>query len=155
MAALISTAQKNLVESVINAMGDTFAQDELIYRTFGGLDRFQEDAIGSQRNDRILKGLFSYNYFRQWSIDVQTISGLVDKGTQAVIFTMKYLTDENLVTPEGNFKFKNKGQDQIIHAGYIYNIVGNTILSQLIDKPLLCMLILQRDEIETGFNEGR
>jgi hypothetical protein len=128
---------------------DTFYQDQVVWRRFEGLDRWKEDNLPLQPVDYSLKGLYSYNYFRQWQITVDTLTGTLDKVTEAVIFSRKYLEDEGLVRPDGAIAF-DAGSDEFYVRGRWYKMVGDTDIAQSFDKPLLYMIVLQRQESKTG-----
>lgn len=131
---------------------DTFMQEDITYlRYLYGLDLHGEDDVNAQFETIALKGLFSYNYFRQWNINQATVSGEIDKQSEAAIFSINYLSNHaSSILDANNFWDYELMKDRIIHRGVTYSIKGDTFLSQAPDEPLLFMLILKREETETG-----
>jgi len=130
-------------------MTDTIYQDEIIWRTREGVDRWKEDHLPLAKVDKTLKGLYSYNYFRQWQINVDTISGTLDKVTEAILFSRKYLAEQGLIREDGSVIF-DAGEDEFYVRGRWYKIVGDSDISQLPNVPLLYMIVLQRQEQQSG-----
>lgn len=135
---------------------DTFNQQVVIWRKFMyGLDQYGEDNKNAQFSDIPLKGLFSYNYFRQWAIDQSTVSGEIDKQAEAVLFSIEYLKGLSPSPLDANdFWDFELLRDRFIHKGVIYIVKGSTFISQSQDKPLLIMIILKREETETADTAG-
>lgn len=150
MATLITPEFFQRYQELIQVdMFDTFYQDKVVRRVQVGLDRWKEDNLPLAFEDTELKGLYSYNYFRQWQITVDTITGTLDKATEAIIFSRKYLEDIKYINPDGSTIF-NLGEDEFYVRGVWYKMVGFTDISQAPDKPLLHMIVLQRQEYLSG-----
>ena len=65
------------------------------------------------------------------------------------ILNLKYLRDNGWLNSNGNFDY-DVSMDRFIHDGIIYKSTGETKICQAQDEPLLVMLILKREEINTG-----
>jgi len=150
MASLLTPQHIERVRALIqDSMTDTIYQDEIIWRTREGVDRWKEDHLPLAKVDKTLKGLYSYNYFRQWQINVDTISGTLDKVTEAILFSRKYLAEQGLIREDGSVIF-DAGEDEFYVRGRWYKIVGDSDISQLPNVPLLYMIVLQRQEQQSG-----
>lgn len=136
-------------KSIINEAHNTFNQQSLIWRKFNAsLNRDGEDIPGSVSNINIL-GLIKYNDFKTWPSDYNTESGSLDRENEVLILNLKYLRDNGWLNSNGNFDY-DVSMDRFIHDGIIYKSTGETKICQAQDEPLLVMLILKREETNTG-----
>lgn len=156
---LVGAAEWAIYKDLIGVQAhDTFFQETVIWRRFDyGLDQYGEDNLNVQFTDIPLKCLFSYNYFRQWQIDQSTPSGEIDKQSEAVIFSLAYLKAQTApaILDANNFWDYELIKDRFIHRGLVYIIKGDTFISQGPDEPLLFMIILKREETDTGSTRGK
>lgn len=152
---LVGAANWNLYKSLIGQDAhDTFQQDVVLMRRYThGIDVFMEDGDNRVYDEIELKCQFAYNYFRQWKINVTTISGELDRSSQAAIFSVDYLKSQGILTLEEFFDYEVN--DTIFtHRGVVYKPMGNTYISQAHDQPQLFMVVLQRQETATGLTPG-
>lgn len=151
MADLIGSANWSLYKDIINSGQETFNQDNITWlRSNGGLDRNGEDNETENFSSIVLKGLFDYNYFRKWASNQTTETGELDRENQVILLNIKYLKGLGYMNSAGYFNY-DQSADRFIHKGIKYKSVGSSLVSQAQDEPLLFMVILQREEIQTGF----
>lgn len=149
---LISDADWAKYNQVITDAAKEFGQAPITWvRHSYSMSRFGEDdeSSNSGSTNIELKGLFSYNYFRQWKVTVATTTGEIDKASEAIIFSTRYLEELGYLNAEGWLDYK-ADLDRFIHKGIVYKARGDTPLSQGKDEDLLFMIVLQREEIETN-----
>lgn len=151
MVDLIGSVTWDLYKNIINSGHETFNQDSITWlRSNGGLDRNGEDNLNENFTSIVLKGLFDYNYFRKWATNQTTETGELDRQNEVILLNIKYLKDLGYMNSAGYFNF-DQSSDRFIHKGIKYKSVGSTLVSQAQTEPLLFMVILQREEIQTGF----
>ena len=149
---LISDSTWARYNKLISDAAEEFGQAPIIWvRHKFSMPRFGEDdeADNSGSEEIQLLGLFSYNYFRQWKVTVATTSGEIDKSSEAIVFSTRYLNGLGYLNAEGWMDYK-ADLDRFIHKGIVYKARGDTPLSQGKDEDLLFMIVLQREEIETN-----
>ena len=127
MAELLSPGDWQLFVTAINDAGDTFNKMPITWHRFknftGPANEFMEDVeVDGTYEDIELLCLFSDNYFHSLPIN-----------------------------SEGNFDF-NEAMDRFIYNGMVYKSDGFTDMSQAEDQKLLVMLILRKEEVNTGTN---
>lgn len=154
---LVGNANWSMYKSLIGVDAhDTFNQEDVIWHRLAyGLDRWGEDNKNAVFTDITLKGLFSYNYFRQWGVNQSTVSGEIDKQSEAVIFSIEYLKSlDPAILDANNFWNFDLLEDRFIHRGVTYIVKGDTFISQAQDEPMHIMIILKREETNTGETRG-
>lgn len=146
---LLTQAQINRALAYLTKrMPSTFFKAPIVLQSEAGLDRWQESGKTKNTIYTYLQGLHSYNYFKQWQINVDSIAGTLDKNSEAVIFEIQHLKDKGLILEDGSALF-DAGTDRIYVNGSWYKNVGETYLSQLTEKPIYYMVVLQKDTLYT------
>ncbi len=136
-------------KNTINAFHDDANQQVIVWhKSQGGLDRFGEDNLTERFLDINLLGLIQYNYFRSWPMTKTTETGELDEQNSMLIFNRKYLEDLGYLNLEGYFAF-DPAADRFTIEGKVYKASGDTPLSQASDEPLLVMIVVQREELNT------
>ena len=156
MAELLSPGDWQLFVTAINDAGDTFNKMPITWHRFknftGPANEFMEDVeVDGTYEDIELLCLFSDNYFHSWPITRKTDNGELDNQNTVAIFNRQYLEDAGYINSEGNFDF-NEAMDRFIYNGMVYKSDGFTDMSQAEDQKLLVMLILRKEEVNTGTN---
>ena len=138
---------------------NNFFNEEVTWRRFQyRVDRYGEDEEEPGTDDETLEALMFYNFFRTWPIDKVEETGQIDRVSVTMILNRAWLDENDFLDDEGNFNFQM--EDRFIHRGIVYKDSGYTLVSQskepLTGKgdPLLVMVILVRDEIETTKKRG-
>lgn len=127
---------------------DAFQQEITWLRNITRQNQFGEDS--NMRFESVtLKGLIHYNNFRTWPINLYTDTGELDKQSVMVFFNIAYLNELGYADENGVLKF-DPGLDRFEINGIIYTNAGESQVSQAKDKPLLCFIILKREETPTG-----
>lgn len=152
MPSLLSPAQWDLVKSVIKDANDTFGMRQIIWKkALGSLDVDGEDSNPIRYEDKILLGLIEYDYFKKWATQSSSSSGYLDNQNQVLLLNKEYLASQGYLNANGNFDF-NPDIDKFVDAGITYKSIGYTDVSQAQVDPFLYMVILTREEINTGSN---
>ena len=99
--------------------------------------------------DKELRGLIQYNYFRAWPINTPSDSGELDKESCLLYLNIKYLRDNNYTNSNDQFAF-NPTMDRFLIRGVVYKAFGDSHVAQAYNKPLFAYIILKREEVETG-----
>lgn len=137
-------------QSLINDAHDTFNQATVVwYQSKGGLDREGEDNLSETFNQITLKTLIQYADKVTWPISQYTESGMIDKSNQVCLFNMDYLRGLGFIDADGEFIF-DQDADRIKCGGVLWKCSASTNLSQAPDRPLLCMIVLQKEITATG-----
>lgn len=113
-------------------------------KTVNPINSYGEDQ-GAKHIDLILTGLIAYNYFRSWPLNQPSRTGEVDKENCVLLLSKDYLEKAGYLDDNGYFIF-DSANDRFILEGKLYKASGDTGMSQAKDKPLVLMIILQREE---------
>ena len=150
----ISEAQWQTYRNIINVAHESFNQDTIIwFKHTSGLQRFGEDNKSLDKFTQIpLKCLVNYNVFRQWPMNKESESGLIDKESISIILNRHYLDTLGYIDSNHNFII-DPGLDYFVHQGQKLRASGETPASQAKDDPLLVILILKRMGTKTGDNK--
>lgn len=149
MASLISPATWANYAAILRDFHDTAFQNNIIWRrTVLIINPNGEDPI-EEITDTNLKGLIDYDYFRKWSTQNFSEAGSLDGSNIVLLLNRVYLQENGWINLNGNFAFDLE-KDRFIQKGIIYKPTGFTDMSQAQADPLLCMVILSREETNTG-----
>lgn len=96
-----------------------------------------------------LQGIITYNQFRTWPINTQTITGDNDKESCLLFMNTKWLEDNDYNNLQGLFAF-DPVLDRFIVDGIMYKASGDSKTSQVKSKTLLTFIVLRRESIATG-----
>lgn len=152
MSSLLSATQWAQVKSVLRDAADTFFMRPIIWKkSLGSLDVHGEDSNPIRFETRTLLGLIEYDYFKKWTTQGDSSSGALDNQNQVLLLNKQYLEENNYLNANGNLDF-NPDADRFIDAGITYKSIGHTDVSQAQVDPFLYMLILTREETNTGSN---
>jgi len=113
-----------------------------------GIDR---EAEGDKDNftDVSIKALIQWNAFRTWPSTVPTPSGDIDKENAVMFLGIQYLEDNGWLDGNRYFNF-NPGKDTFTIEGQLYSPFGDIKVAQAGDAGIMQMVILKREEKETG-----
>lgn len=139
--------------NLINSTQATRFQEEVTWlRTVTAVSRYGEDIPNEdQYNEIQITGLIQYNTFRSWPLNQNTNSGEIDKESMVLFLNLKYLDDLGYLDSNKNFNF-NRGLDRFRIKGVLYKPSADTDAAQAFNDPLLTMVVLKREEIESGDN---
>jgi hypothetical protein len=150
MASKIPQAIWKRYRKIIRDAHDTFSQDVVIWkRAVEVVLLYNEDNNISNYDNVELKVLIGYNYFRTWPITRKTGAGEIDEQNMIIIINKDYLNELGYINAQGMFNFK-PDKDLFLHRGILYKPEGDTPISQAYDDPLHVLIILRREETETG-----
>ena len=149
MSGTMSQAIWDKYINVVNNYSDSVAlQDVTWEHMISNVDRWQEGEA-KQFETREMETLVAYNTFRTWPVDIRTDTGIIDKEYCHLYLNINYLTENGWLTPGGAFDF-NPDYDRFILHGQIYKPAGDTGTAQANISPVFYILILEREESETG-----
>lgn len=152
MPELLTVEDWTRFEQAINDAGDTFNNTVITWRKFlYFLDEFNEDLQTAGFQNISLNCLFNDNYFHSWPITFHTKTGELDRESTVIILNRAYLNDLGYINTFGNFDF-NPAADRFIHNGIIYKCEGWTDMADSKNDHLLIMIILKREDANTGTN---
>lgn len=152
---LLTDAQWQRYNDVINDAHNSFNQQEIIWlKSLGGIDPNGEDNLTERFTAITLLGLFEYNVFHKWPIEQDTETGGLPRQSEVLYLNKKYLEDLGYLDAAGNMNY-DMDADRFIHRGIKYKSKGDPDVSQDKSKPLLFMIILQKEEIQTGDTQGQ
>lgn len=135
----------------VNAYSHSVSNETVIWdRVVVNTDRFGEGEA-EQVTQIPLQTLVAYNSFRTWPVDDRTFTGDVDKEYCHLYLNLEYLEKEGFLTSSHQFSF-NPGLDRFWINGIKYKPAGDTGTAQANINPLFQILILERDEYDTGNN---
>lgn len=148
--AFLTDAQWALYKSIIDEFAEDANQETVTWKhATNALDRYGEDKLsGVVYEDRALKCLVQYNFFRSWPINDATVSGKIDKESIMLYINTQYLIDQGWTNASQQLNF-DPGKDYFIVDGLTYKVFGETRAAQAKDKALLELIILKREEIAT------
>jgi hypothetical protein len=148
---LLTEKQWELFRNTQRNHFETIGKSTLVWKRYkGNLERFQED--GETTDTVQLNCLIQGNYFRVWDVNKNSQAGEVDHNSIVVLINKDYLAELGHLDAKRNFVF-DTGRDKFILDGVMYQPQGDTPLSQAYDTNILQMLILTREEAETGGNK--
>jgi len=134
---------------VINAFSDSVSEQPIVWRhVLANVDRWQE-GMARQYEERDMITLVAYNTFRTWPVDIRTDTGIIDKEYCHLYLNLQYLKDNGWLTTHNVFDF-NPDYDRFIVNGQVYKPAGDTGTAQANIAPVFHILILEREEIDTG-----
>ncbi len=149
MSGVMSQGIWDAYINVINAYSDSVSEQEITWHhMISNIDRWQE-GMEKEFENRSMTTLVAYNTFRTWPVDIRTDTGIIDKEYCHLYLNMKYLRDNNWLTPNGVFAF-NPDFDRFTINGQIYKPAGDTGTAQANIAPVFQILILEREEAVTG-----
>ncbi len=114
-----------------------------------------EDKIPRYRKIEI-EALCYYNAFRNWPINVSTVTGETDEENLSIMISRDYIerlkgglywkkvTTESGVDTDGYWDF-NWSEDRFVINGITYKPSGDTQIAQAKDEALVFLIILKRD----------
>lgn len=139
----------NKFNAAMRSQHEGFNQADLIWvRNPNDVPEFNEDLRnGGQRIT--LKVLIGFNNFRTWPITRTDTGGQADVQNQVALINRQYLRELGYLNSSGYLDFK-PDRDYFFHMGIRYKSEGDTPLAQAFNDPVLMMLILRREEVETG-----
>lgn len=136
------------IDAINNWHNDAFQEDIIWHKNIVNRNYHGED-YGYNYDDITLKGLVNYNFFRTWPIDQMTDTGEIDKQSCVLMMNLKYLESRGFLNENQQFDF-NPGDDKFTINGVLHVASGDSHISQAFNDPLMCFIILKREEIETG-----
>lgn len=103
-----------------------------------------------------IEALCYYNAFRNWPINVSTVTGETDEENLSIMISRDYIerlkgglywkkvTTESGVDTDGYWDF-NWSEDRFVINGITYKPSGDTQIAQAKDEALVFLIILKRD----------
>jgi len=113
------------------------------------LSRYGEDDSTGYAS-RSLKCLVAYNTFRVWPMNKETEAGTLDNEQCYLFINNQYLTSQGWIT-NGVMNI-DPVRDLFIVNGIQHRLSGDTPSSQNKTSPLYTILVLKRDNVQTGAN---
>jgi len=139
--------------NAINPYSDSVSEQPITWNHMvSNVDRWQE-GMTKEYEVRNMVSLVAYNTFRTWPVDIRTDTGIIDKEYCHLYLNMQYLRDNGWLTPNEAFDF-NPDYDRFIINGQEYKPAGDTGTAQANIAPVFYILILEREESDTG-NKAR
>ena len=147
----MTQAQWDAYENILNEWQEDAFQQIITWRkSVVILSKHGEDN-NERFEDKELRGLIQYNYFRAWPINQPSDSGELDKESCLLYLNIKHLRDNGYTNNFNQFKF-DPAMDRFVINGVTYKAFGDSQVAQSHNKPLFVYIILKREEIETSKN---
>lgn len=149
---LMTDKQWKMHNDAVNNFHDDAFQQQVIWRKNVVRTNLYNEDSGQKYEDKVLLGLVQYNQFRAWPITRMTDSGEIDKQNCLLYINNKYLSENNLLNSEGQFKY-DAGKDFFLINGVEYKSMGDSQAAQVQNSnPQLFFIILKREDLMTGNN---
>lgn len=150
MADLLTAADRAAFKAAMKDAHDTFANKEITWKRLRSkLDRWGEDNNDNGYDNVTLKVLINYNYMRSWPITFQTESGGLDRQSVQVLIHKDYLRGLGFINADNYFAY-NEVDDRFIIDGLVHAPFGDTPASEFSNDDIWIVLILKREETQTG-----
>lgn len=147
----MTQAQWDAYENILNEWQEDAFQQIITWRkSVVILSKHGEDN-NERFEDKELRGLIQYNYFRAWPINQPSDSGELDKESCLLYLNIKHLRDNGYTNNFNQFKF-DPAMDRFVINGVTYKAFGDSQVAQAHNKPLFVYIILKREETETSKN---
>lgn len=141
----ISAAEWAEYEKTINDFAKDAAQQDIVWHKSIRSINSEGNDFTPLYQDKTIKGLVQYNYFRAWPINADTKTGEVDKESLLVFFHNEVLAEMGLLNANGVFEFK-PSLDKFSINGVRYVTKGDSQAAQTGNSsPLLHFIIFLRD----------
>jgi len=146
---IVHHTQWDAYRSAVNNYHLSVGKQKIIWRKMiANVDRFGE-GFTEKYEEIELEVLMGYNDMRTWPTDRIDQPGIRDKENLWLYLNRKHLGDQGFLNDRGYLDF-NPGRDRFLVQGIEYKPGGDVASAQAEANPLYILLILEREETETG-----
>jgi len=146
---LLSSFDWEQIKAGVNNAADTFFQDSITWkRVTKNVDRYGERDFATYQ-DITLPCFINYDWWRRIPTFKEDKTGEYNQADLLIIFKKAYLSAQSYLTTDGYFNY-NPSLDKFVVKGKLYKPVGDTLLSQVKENPMLFQLMLRKDIDLTG-----